>query len=33
MFFLPSVHRHPEFRLGARDMAALAPGIGAWAYA
>ena len=30
MFFLPSVHRHPEFRLGARDMASLAPGIGAW---
>jgi predicted branched-subunit amino acid permease len=30
MFFLRSVHRHPEFRLGARDMASLAPGIGAW---
>ena len=30
MFFLPSVHRHPEFRTGARDMASLAPGIGAW---
>lgn len=31
MFFLPSVRRHPEFRNGARDMAPLAPGIGAWA--
>jgi len=31
MFFLPSVHRHPEFRNGARDMAPLASGIGAWA--
>ena len=31
MFFLPSVHRHPEFRNGARDMVPLAPGIGAWA--
>lgn len=30
MFFLPSVHRHREFRKGARDMASLAPGIGAW---
>jgi predicted branched-subunit amino acid permease len=30
MFFLPSVHRHPEFRNGARDMAPLATGIGAW---
>ncbi len=30
MFFLRAVHRHPEFRLGARDMASLAPGIGAW---
>ena len=30
MFFLPSVRRHPEFRLGAHDMAGLAPGIGAW---
>ena len=30
MFFLPSVRRHPEFRQGARDMAGLAPGIGAW---
>ena len=30
MFFLPSVHRHPDFRNGARDMTSLAPGIGAW---
>ena len=30
MFFLRSIHRHPEFRAGARDMAALAPGIAAW---
>ena len=30
MFFLPSIHRHPEFRAGARDMAPLAPGIAAW---
>ena len=30
MFFLPSVYRHPEFRNGVRDMAPLAPGIGAW---
>ncbi len=30
MFFLRTIHRHPEFRSGARDMAALAPGIGAW---
>ena len=30
MFFLPAVHRHPEFRVGAGDMASLAPGIGAW---
>ena len=30
MFFLPSVHRHPDFRNGARDMASLATGIGAW---
>jgi len=30
VFFLPSVHRHPEFRNGARDMAPLAPGIAAW---
>ncbi|MDB5941454.1 MAG: Branched-chain amino acid transporter permease [Ramlibacter sp.] len=30
MFFLRSIHRHPEFRSGARDMISLAPGIGAW---
>jgi len=30
LFFLPSVHRHPEFRNGARDMAPLVPGIAAW---
>ena len=30
MFFLPSVYRHAEFRNGVRDMAPLAPGIGAW---
>jgi len=30
MFFLPSIHRHPEFRSGARDMLPLAPGIAAW---
>ena len=30
MFFLRSIRRHPEFRNGARDMAPLAPGIGAW---
>ena len=30
MFFLSTVHRHPEFRNGARDMASLAPGLGAW---
>lgn len=30
MFFLRSINGHPEFRNGARDMASLAPGIGAW---
>lgn len=30
MFFLPAIHRHPEFRNGARDMGPLAPGIAAW---
>ena len=30
MFFLPSIHRHAAFREGARDMAPLAAGIGAW---
>ncbi|MDB5731224.1 MAG: branched-chain amino acid transporter permease [Variovorax sp.] len=31
MFFLPSVRRHPQFREGARDMAPMALGLGAWA--
>jgi predicted branched-subunit amino acid permease len=30
VFFLRSVHRHPEFRSGARDMVPLATGIAAW---
>ncbi|CAN5434147.1 AzlC family ABC transporter permease [soil metagenome] len=30
MFFLPSIHRRPEFREGARVMAPMALGIGAW---
>jgi predicted branched-subunit amino acid permease len=30
VFFLRSIRSHPEFRNGARDMASLAPGIGAW---
>ncbi len=30
MFFLRSVHRHPEFRNGAREMGPLALGIAAW---
>jgi predicted branched-subunit amino acid permease len=30
VFFLPSVHRHPEFRIGLREMAPVVPGIGAW---
>lgn len=30
MFFLPSVHRHPAFRAGARSIASVAPGIAAW---
>ena len=30
MFFLRSIRRHPEFRIGARDMLPLAAGIGAW---
>ena len=30
MFFLPGLYRHPAFRTGARDMAAVAPGIAAW---
>jgi predicted branched-subunit amino acid permease len=30
MFLRPSHYRHPEFRRGARDMLAVAPGIAAW---
>ena len=30
MFFLPSVHRHPQFREGIRSSSGVAPGIGAW---
>jgi predicted branched-subunit amino acid permease len=30
MFVLRSIRRHPEFRIGARDMLPLATGIGAW---
>lgn len=30
MFFLPSVHRHPEFRVGMRATAPVAPGIAVW---
>jgi predicted branched-subunit amino acid permease len=30
MFFLPSLRRHPEFRIGMRDMVPQAPGIAAW---
>jgi predicted branched-subunit amino acid permease len=30
VFFFRSVHRHPAFREGARDMAPLATGIAAW---
>lgn len=30
MFFLPSIHRHPEFRTGMRATAPVAPGIAAW---
>ncbi len=30
MFFLPSIHRHPAFREGAREMVPLATGIAAW---
>ncbi len=30
MFFLPSNYRHPEFRRGALDSLAVAPGIAAW---
>lgn len=30
MFFLPGLRRHPAFAAGAKDMAAVAPGIAAW---
>lgn len=30
MFFLAALNRHPAFGAGARDMAAVAPGIAAW---
>jgi predicted branched-subunit amino acid permease len=30
MFFLPSVHRHPQFREGIRSSSSVAPGIAAW---
>jgi predicted branched-subunit amino acid permease len=30
VFFLRSIHSHPSFREGARDMAALATGLAAW---
>lgn len=30
MFFLRINHSHPEFRIGMRDMASVAPGIAAW---
>lgn len=30
MFFLRSVHRHPEFRQGMKATASVAPGIAAW---
>ena len=30
MFFLPALRRHPEFRVGLRDMSPQAPGIAAW---
>jgi predicted branched-subunit amino acid permease len=30
MFFLPSVHRHPQFREGIRSSSGIAPGIAAW---
>jgi predicted branched-subunit amino acid permease len=30
MFFLRTIHRHPEFRLGMRATASVAPGIAAW---
>ena len=30
MFFLPSVHGHPQFRAGIRSSSSVAPGIAAW---
>ena len=30
MFFLRSIHRHPEFREGMKATASVAPGIAAW---
>ena len=30
MFFLPAVHRHPQFREGIRSSSSVAPGIAAW---
>lgn len=30
MFFLPSIHRHPEFLTGMRSTLPVAPGIAAW---
>lgn len=30
MFFKPTFYRHPEFRVGARDAMAAAPGLAAW---
>lgn len=30
MFFLPEVHRHPQFREGIRSSSGVAPGIAAW---
>jgi predicted branched-subunit amino acid permease len=30
MFFLPAVHRHPQFRAGIRSSSSIAPGIAAW---
>ena len=30
MFFLPQIHRHPQFRAGMRASSSVAPGIAAW---
>lgn len=30
MFFLPAVHRHPQFREGIQSSSSVAPGIAAW---